>query len=505
MKKLALLVVGLVLYSIPLLAGEFLMNDTGKTAVGLCVVFSEPVMLTGFGDVLTSVHPDAASSVFTFSGGELAAWDGHWLSWEPATVPRVGLEWITETTLASDSSSPDVQPTGSPFPIAVVVSGDRDGDGLPDGRETEFGCNPDMWDSDGDGLSDYAEIVKHRTDPLVPDSDGDGIGDGDWQERREYVYTIEIELKLRPPFDVSSMNDLYQDARLLRESSNGYAVLDVILYPKAEQQLEPLAFPSVEYPSELREYMQPGIATSYDAEMQREVASIVVAANTDVDAVNLILRWVDRNTSKYLPCSVPEVYYTTLDANGNVEMTGFTNASSRIRYRGGLCDVPPSDDILRNQFFATSMFKGRVHGTCTSVATLKCAMIRAAGIPCRLIYTIPVLYYHDRQTEPYEERLSDRTWLGRPNCVSYYSGDSFIKHNHAFLQVWLGGHWVRVDRAIGGTYGSYGEPDCLIVNILSLHDWTGVDFSSTWPVNWAENRPYYTLRVADQYAIHKDH
>lgn len=501
MKKLALLVIGLVLYSTPLLAGEFLMNDTGETAVGSCVVFSEPVMLTGFGDVLTSLYPDAASPVLTFSGGELAVWEGHWLSWEPATVPRVALEWITETTLASDSSSPDVQPTGSPFPIAVVASGDRDGDGLPDAREAESGCNPDMWDSDGDGLSDYAEIVKHRTDPLVPDSDGDGIGDGDWQERREYAYTIEIELKLRRPFDVSSMNDLYQDARLLRESSNGYAVIDVILYPEAEHQLEPLAFPSIEYPSELRGYLQPGIATSYDAEMQPEVEGMVAAAKTDVDAVNLILRWVDRYTSSYLPCSIPEVYYTTLDANGNVDMPRFTHANSRMRFRSGWCDIPSVDDILRNQFFAVSMFKGRVHGTCTSVATLKCAMIRAAGIPCRLIYTVPVLYYNDQQTEPFEELLSDRTWFRQSHCVRYYSGDSYMKVNHAFLQVWLGGHWVRVDRAIGGMYG---EPDCLFVNILSLHDWTDVDFSSTYPVNWAENRPYYTLRVADQHAIHKD-
>ena len=37
---------------------------------------------------------------------------------------------------------------------------------------------PTMDDADGDGLSDYAEIFVHDTDPWLADSDGDGIADG---------------------------------------------------------------------------------------------------------------------------------------------------------------------------------------------------------------------------------------------------------------------------------------------------------------------------------------
>jgi Bacterial TSP3 repeat len=33
-------------------------------------------------------------------------------------------------------------------------------------------------DSDGDGLSNYAELYIYNTDPLNPDSDGDGVSDG---------------------------------------------------------------------------------------------------------------------------------------------------------------------------------------------------------------------------------------------------------------------------------------------------------------------------------------
>jgi len=45
----------------------------------------------------------------------------------------------------------------------------------------------DAKDSDGDGLSDFDEVHKHRTDPREADSDGDEVPDGDWLERREHT------------------------------------------------------------------------------------------------------------------------------------------------------------------------------------------------------------------------------------------------------------------------------------------------------------------------------
>jgi len=145
MKTLASLAVGLVLCSIPVFAGEYLMNDTGEAVTGLRVVFSEPVSITGFGDVLLSVDPQGESIEFIFSGGELEAWGGHWLNWEPTTVLRVGLEWMTETTLASDSSSPDVQPTESPFPPAVIASSEGETPGAVVAQKSETQAGFFSW------------------------------------------------------------------------------------------------------------------------------------------------------------------------------------------------------------------------------------------------------------------------------------------------------------------------------------------------------------------------
>lgn len=54
---------------------------------------------------------------------------------------------------------------------------DSDGDLLDNVTELQLGTNPLLVDTDGDGLSDYAEHVTWGTDPLLADTDGDGVND----------------------------------------------------------------------------------------------------------------------------------------------------------------------------------------------------------------------------------------------------------------------------------------------------------------------------------------
>jgi hypothetical protein len=337
-------------------------------------------------------------------------------------------------------------------------------------------------DSDHDGLSDYEETIKYLTNPYLTDTDRDGIPDGEWSERREYAYTVRVLMRIRQPFDVVTMNDWFQDVRIIDgPDQDGYTHMEAIIYPETAVDLSSSSYPLTDLPPELQIYTQPGIAANYGPSMQSEVLQILENAQTDVQAVNQVSQWVWNETTFYLDYSIPEVYYTYLE-DGEVKVRN---------YNGSL----PVEELLQTHYFADSMFELRTHGTCTSIATLKCAMLKAAGIPCRVIQTIFPIYYHEDQTVPYVNNLG-REW----HCVyEQASGQTPWWCNHAFLEVYLGGRWIRADWTVNIRHE---DPLCLSLKILSVSDWSEVDFSETWPVDWIHSRPYYTLLLEDQEPQH---
>jgi len=387
------------------------------------------------------------------------------------------------------------QPPGTLYPS----SHDTDGDCLSDELELEYSTDPASWDTDGDGLGDYDEIVKYKTNPLSPDSDNDGTMDSDWAERREFTYSILIDWRLRPPFSIASMSDAYQDSRIVEgEDADGYSRILTIIYPETRLPLSGRPFPTEETPQGLAQYTQPGYTTSVSESLQEAVRNITKGSVTDVNAVSRIVRWIDRHVWD-LPCSVPAIFFTYSDGE-DVRLRNYVQAYTEIKPGvPGCSTIPPQEDVLTEMLLADRMFDARKHSGCTGVASLTCSMIRAAGIPCRLVFVLYPDYYHEDQTAELTVRIERREWTsgGRP-CVNRFD-EGFIWMDHGYVEAWLGGQWVRIDHAVNVMYG---QRNCLVAKILAVHDWLDVDFSRTYPTDWAEDRPYYTTLIADQEPVH---
>jgi len=69
--------------------------------------------------------------------------------------------------------------------VACGGAGDPDGDGLTNSEEAQIGSDPQLADTDRDGLSDGDEVRIHGTSPLDADTDGDGLSDGEEVETHQ--------------------------------------------------------------------------------------------------------------------------------------------------------------------------------------------------------------------------------------------------------------------------------------------------------------------------------
>ncbi|HUW20216.1 MAG TPA: M56 family metallopeptidase [Sedimentisphaerales bacterium] len=357
---------------------------------------------------------------------------------------------------------------------AVVLDSDKDG--LENQLEQELGTNPRLSDTDGDGLSDYDEYCKYRTDPAKKDSDSDGKPDGDWQERREHTYTIRAICEIRPPSGLEIINDLYQDVRRIdrKASVEDAVVVEVLLFPFAAAHIYAQPYPRQSPDDSLKEYVQPTVSMNFSPEMQRQVADIVEGAATEVDAIEKMLRWMSGETEliKYNP---HWDYFHVID--------------NQIVRHGSLGDAEQDKRFLETNFFADSMFKNKVHGTCSSTAILRGAMFRAAGLPTRLIQTLPLITRYSEDPEPLADKLRMRAMAN-----GYDWGPGTGGANHMYNEVFLNNRWVRVDNSIGtGPFVS----DKLFVKAWSSSSLNNIK------EEWNNKRCFRALDVSDAYPKYK--
>ena len=361
-------------------------------------------------------------------------------------------------------------------------------------------------DGDGDGLSDFHEVHKYRTDPDRKDSDGDGIPDGDWRERREFQYTVRTVVQVMRPVTIEYLCDDHQDARVLDETAT-HVELEVIHYPfttvattirgdknwrqtRNQQKRWLEAGPTSDCGN--------GLGKRIRDEMTR--AGLQLGGLDDKALVELASRWLCERAKHQDSFTT---FVTAFDKQGQPFIP------KELRER-----VAHSDETLQYQWprdlKASGMFEHKTRGSCTSSATYLSGCLRALGIPTRTVLTIPLVDANDeRELELVERGLTHHELKDRVLPALKRLRGSWA--SHTFNEVWVGGRWRRLN------YSRLGQDIVdenlfgMITHVATFHDWADARMPETvgkrqtlrhYSDTFGGPNPYSTIALRDEFGVH---
>jgi transglutaminase-like putative cysteine protease len=338
-------------------------------------------------------------------------------------------------------------------------------------------------DTDGDGLSDYAELHKYFTDPRKRDTAGDGLSDGDWERRREFTYTLSAVVRLAKPADPAVMNDDYQDARVVAEDKDSYTV-EVVYYPLNDNLTAIAENPNWKVDDAgMTADLEPSLTVNWDGPMQSDLLAALRADGIDPDrltdrqVVERVSRWALRRARTTPAFSL---WFVDLASGAPKVAPELRAAFDKEKPRPDVTD----EEMFSNELLGREMFLGKVHGTCTSSATYLATLLRAVGIPTRTVVMIPPVDPNDDAqidafvSEIHHHKIRASVAVG----LEPLSG-SFA--NHLFNEVFVGHRWVRLNYADIGQ--NIVDPNYLglMTHVATVHDVRELDLPHTWGRRYA--------------------
>ncbi len=348
--------------------------------------------------------------------------------------------------------------------------------------------SPGDADGDGDGLSDFHEVHRYFTDPGMPDTDGDGILDGDWNERREFTYSVRAVMHVMAPFDVPSMNDDYQDVRVL-DLQPGLIEFEVIVHPfnTVSDVIEPNSRWSHQ-PSEMKQYLTPEACCNWDERMQAQLLdeleqdSIDIDSLDDVEAVRAVSTWLMERARFEDAFTTFAVEFEQGVPRVSERQQSLVNETLK-RFGRTL------EEQFDRELYGRGMFETRTRGSCTSSAIYISTGLKAVGLPARTIVCIPVVDANDsREVGWIDSRI---THVGvRATLAKAAERQRGSWTSHTFNEVFVGGRWRRLN------YDQLGQ-NVLDPGTLGLmvHVHTFEDHSEAGLIGWG-NREVHPLHAS---------
>jgi len=389
------------------------------------------------------------------------------------------------------------------FALAWIDPPNHAGDARAGPREEE--TDPD---SDGDGLPDFQELLKYHTDPKNKDTAGKGVSDGQWEQRREFTYSVRAVIRVMRPCNGKALDDDYQDVRVLSENKE-YVELEVVVYPlnSNADAIEGNRNWKKDCAG-MKEYLSPGITTNWDEEMRtdllRELAQDGIDPDTltDKQVVEQVSRWLLRRSR-----CLSHMFCTLYVAFPNGKPAVLPGLEQAFEQKKGDPNWTVQQEF-EHELFGKEMFASKTYGTCTSTAIYQTTVLRALGIPTRIILCIPLADGSDpAQVEMVDKGLTHPRVRRDALQGATVGGDSFVSHT-TFCEVFVGGRWRRLNFTMLGQNALDRNYLGLMIKVHAFKDLSEANLAATWGVRYAKrlrddvfkhNNPYCLLSVSDHF------
>ena len=323
------------------------------------------------------------------------------------------------------------------------------------------------------------------------------------------TYTITTVVKVLRPCEPAVMTDPYQDVKVLSDDGN-CLTLSVTYFPLKDKVREFRTRTYATKSGDLARYLQPTVTCNWNAVMRAELvhdlkqAGIDSSKLTPSEYVSRVASWAFRTSSFAANSSAMPSDWFVAFAKGRSEVY----PPDRLAFDESKTDPTWTDrEVFAHQLLGRQMFGTRSHGACTSSSIYLATILRALGIPTRILYFIPACDSND----PAQFKLLTSAITRRTTRRAVIDGLQNVRGfaDHMFDEVWLDGRWQRLN------YGTLGQ-DIVDENYFGLltHIDTCADISEThlaqtwgrrvarWPdvkVRLSSVNPYQLIAASDHW------
>jgi Transglutaminase-like superfamily len=321
---------------------------------------------------------------------------------------------------------------------------------------------------------------------------------------KEDTYTITSVLQLLPPVNPADMSDDFQDARVLARDKDSLTV-EVTYYPLRQVSIGENPHWRKDYAG-MTEYLKPTPTENWDQTMRRDLLAELLGDGIDPDKltdrqlVEKVSRWAIKRAHSTHAFGIWAVHYP----GGKPDVyPPLREAFDREKPEKSWTD----QQMFDQEVLGRSMFYNKVHGACTSSSVYLATILRALGIPTRIVVCIPPFDPNDEaQARLFYDQV--RHNQVRETIRAALDGTQGFE-DHFFNEVYVGHRWVRLN------YSTLGQPILdaryfgLLTHIYTCSDLSQMPLAQTWGMRFFKHpvdqpklssvNPYRLISVQDHF------